>query len=175
MPARKTQVNKVTNANLYVNGGNYLGRADEITLPDVKQLMTEHKGLGMFGKTELPNGIDKLEAKIKWNSFYQEVLDQLSDPRKAVLLQARGNLETHSGLGLENEVPFIVEMGGRVSANNLGAFKQNEATMPEHTMSVTYLKLTIDGREQLEIDVMENVYKVNGVDILATYRRNVGA
>jgi phage tail tube protein FII len=27
----------------------------------------------------------------------------------------------------------------------------------------------------MEIDVLENIYKVDGVDILATYRRNVGA
>jgi P2 family phage contractile tail tube protein len=171
----KLKVNKLVQANVYVDGQNFMGRADEITLPALKETMIEHKGLGMHGKLKLPNGLEEMEAKFKWNSFYPEVHRAIGDPRRAVLLQVRGNLETHSGLGVENEVAVVAEIGGRIQETAFGSLKQGDPAMPEMTMVVTYYKLTVDGEELLEIDVLENIRKHNGVDILATMRRNIGA
>ncbi|MZQ57783.1 phage major tail tube protein, partial [Escherichia coli] len=46
----KIEVNRITNANIYINGNNLLGRAEEIKLPDISMIMQEHKALGMVGK-----------------------------------------------------------------------------------------------------------------------------
>ncbi|STJ83855.1 phage major tail tube protein [Escherichia coli] len=67
----KIEINRITNANIYLDGTNLLGRAEEVKLPDVSMIMQEHKALGMVGKVELPAGFDKLEGEIKWNSFYR--------------------------------------------------------------------------------------------------------
>lgn len=48
--AGKIQINRITNANIYLDGNNLLGRATEIKLPDVSLIMQEHKALGMVGK-----------------------------------------------------------------------------------------------------------------------------
>ena len=45
--AGKIQINRITNANIYLDGNNLLGRATEIKLPDVSLIMQEHKALGM--------------------------------------------------------------------------------------------------------------------------------
>ena len=42
-------------------------------------------------------------------------------------------------------------------------------------MSVTYAKLIVDGVEIFEIDVLENIYKVNVVDMLSQFKKNTGA
>ena len=52
--AGKIEINRITNANIYVNGNSLLGRAEEIKLPDVSAIMQEHKALGMVGKIEPP-------------------------------------------------------------------------------------------------------------------------
>lgn len=75
--AGKIQINRITNANIYLDGNNLLGRASEIKLPDISMIMQEHKALGMVGKIELPAGFDKLEGEIKWNSFYHDVMRNL--------------------------------------------------------------------------------------------------
>ena len=62
----KIEINKLTNANVYMNGINLLGRAEEVQLPQIKHKMAEHKALGMIGSAEFFAGIDKLECKIKW-------------------------------------------------------------------------------------------------------------
>ena len=61
----KIKINRLTNANIYMDGNNLLGRAEEIQLPQIKHKMAEHKALGMVGSAEFFAGIDKLECKIK--------------------------------------------------------------------------------------------------------------
>lgn len=171
----KIEIQKLTNMNVYIDGANFLGRAGELTLPNIKDVMAEHKGLGMFGKTQVPSGIDTMEATIKWVAPSKEAMRAFADPRVAPTLQFRGSLETHNGGGLASEVPVVIDLVGRRMERNLGSAKKNEAVEPETKLTLTYFKLTVDGEEIEEIDVLENIYKVDGVDILATYRRNIGA
>ena len=56
----------------------------------------------------------------------------------------------------------------------MGNFKQHDNVEAESNLSVTYCKLVINGVEISEIDVLANIYKVNGVDMLANYRANLG-
>jgi len=170
----KIQVNRVTNANVYMDGNNLLGRAEEITLPQVKHTMSEHKALGMVGKAEFFSGIDKLECKIKWNSYYPDVMKKAADPFKAVQLQARASLETYTGQGLTRQVPVVVYLSGTFKEFPMGALKQHDNVELETTMNVLYAKLVVDGQEIVEIDILSNIYKVDGQDILANYRRNIG-
>ena len=71
-------VSRITNANIYMDGASLLGRAEEVELAFPKAKMVDHKGLGMFGTGEFPAGIDKLEAKLKWISVYEEVMANMS-------------------------------------------------------------------------------------------------
>ena len=36
-------------------------------------------------------------------------------------------------------------------------------------------KLVVDGVPLFEIDVLENIYKVGGIDMLSKYKKNIGA
>lgn len=42
-------------------------------------------------------------------------------------------------------------------------------------MSVTYAKLIVDKIDIFEIDVLENIYKVGGIDMLSAFKKNTGA
>ena len=59
----KIEINKLTNANVYLNGTNLLGRAEEVELPQIKHKMAEHKALGMIGSAEFFSGMIKWSAK----------------------------------------------------------------------------------------------------------------
>ena len=48
------QLNRVTNANLYLNGNSLLGSAEEVQLPDITALESEHKAVGMVASIMLP-------------------------------------------------------------------------------------------------------------------------
>ena len=112
----KIEINKLTNANIYMNGTNLLGRAEEVQLPQIKHKMAEHKALGMVGSAEFFAGIDKLECKIKWNALYPNVLRTCANPFLATMIQVRASLETYNGAGRINEVP--------ATAFLIGTFKE---------------------------------------------------
>lgn len=171
----KIQINRLTNANIYMDGNNLLGRAEEIQLPQIKHKMADHKALGMIGSAEFFAGIDKMESKIKWNALYPEVLKKAANPFIAVQIQARASLETYNSMGKIAEVPAIAYLSGTFKEFPLGNLKAGDNAEYETTMSVNYAKLIVDGEEIFEIDILGNIYKVDGVDILTTYRANIGA
>lgn len=171
----KIQVNRIINANIYMDGTNLIGRAEEVKLPDVQAVMQEHKALGMIGKIELPSGFDKLEGEIKWNSLYEEAARAMANPFKAVQLQCRSSIETYSSGGRIEEVPLVTFLTVMFKKNPLGTFKQQENADFSSAFAATYIKQVIKGKDVLELDYMANIYKVGGQDLMATYRSNVGA
>lgn len=171
----KIEINKLTNANVYMNGVNLLGRAEEVQLPQIKHKMAEHKALGMVGSAEFFAGIDKLECKIKWNALYPNVMRMCANPFLATMIQVRANLETYNGTGRIKEVSATAFLIGTFKEFPLGNIKPHENAEYETTMSVTYAKLIVDGLDVFEIDVLENIYKVNMIDMLSTFKKNTGA
>jgi len=167
-------VNRMTNANVYVDGQSQLGKAEEINLPDITFMMSEHKALGMIGKFELFSGVDKMEATIKWNAFYTDVMKKFSDPRKALKLQVRSSLETYNSEGILAEVPCVAYLTGYPKNFPAGNFKQHDNVETTSKMTITSYKLEIDGNPVIEIDSMANIYSVDGVDIFKNYRSNIG-
>lgn len=171
----KIEINKLTNANVYLNGVNLLGRAEEVQLPQIKHKMAEHKALGMVGSAEFFAGIDKMECKIKWNALYPAVLTQCSNPFNAAMIQVRASLETYNGTGRISEVPATAFIIGTFKEFPLGNIKPQENAEYETTMAVTYAKLIVDKMEVFEIDVLQNIYKVGMVDVLTKFKKNIGA
>lgn len=172
--ADKIKINRLTNANVYADGKSMLGKAEEVSLPDIKHMMAEHKALGMVGKTEFWSGIDKMEAKIKWNSFYADAMKKFADPTKAIQLQIRGNLEVYTSGGRSEQQPVVCFL--TVTSKNfpLGNYKQHDNVELETNLNVIYARLEVNRESIMEVDVLSNIYKVDGVDILAEYRANIG-
>ncbi|MGO1000834.1 phage major tail tube protein [Lysobacter sp. CA196] len=170
----KIQINRITNANLYVNGNSLLGRAEEVKLPDISALMQEHKGLGMIGKVELPSGFDKLEGEVKWNSFYEDVGRTVANPFKAAQLQIRSNVESYNSQGRLEQSALVTFLTVMFKKLPLGTFKQHENAEFSSAFTATYVKQVINGREVLELDYFANIFRVAGVDQLAEYRANIG-
>lgn len=168
------KVNRLTNANVYLNGKSLLGRAEEVNLPDIKHMLSEHKALGMVGKVELWSGVDKLEAKIKWNSFYADVHKQFADPFKALNLQLRSSLEVYTAQGRTEQQPVVVFLTGQSKNFPTGNFKQHDNVELESNLTVTYVKVVVNGENIIEFDVLSNIFKVAGQDVMATYRQNLG-
>lgn len=170
----RVDIKRLTNANVYVDGNSLLGKVEECKLPDVVATVTEHKALGMVGKVELPSGFDKMEATFKWNSLYSDVLVKVANPFRAVEVQVRGSIETYGNGGRTAQAPYVAYLTGTFKKMPLGGFKQGDNVEAETAMNVTYCKLEIDSEEIVEFDVLANIYKAGGVDLLETYKQNIG-
>lgn len=170
----KIQLNRVTNANIYVDGNCLLGKAEEIKLPDITAMMSEHKALGMVGKIELPSGFEKMEGEIKWNSFYRDVWLKMNNAYSMVQLQVRSSVETYGAMGRMQQQPLVTFLSVMFKKNPMGTFKQNDNAEFSSSFACYYIKQQLAGEDMLELDVLANIYKVGGVDQLDIYRNNIG-
>lgn len=167
-------INKVTNANIYVDGANYLGKADEVNLPAPKGKQAAHSPLGIMGELEYNSGFEKMEAKIKWNSYYPEVIKKFSNVFQSVKLQVRFSIEQYEDGSRTGQVPGIAYITARANDIPGGNFKSKDNVELESNLSVTYYKLEINGEEMVEFDAEANIYVVGGIDLFATLRSHLG-
>jgi len=168
-------VGRLTNANIYVNGASYLGRAEEITLPAIKAKFSDHKGLGMIMEIEFPNGFEKMTGKVKWASLYPDIVSQVASPFNAVQMQVRANMDIYDASGQRQQTPVVCFLTVRFK-DSLSAItlKQNEPSEQESDFSATYYRLEVDGESLIEIDALSQLFFVNDNDELAVYRANLG-
>jgi P2 family phage contractile tail tube protein len=169
------KVNRITNANIYLDGGSQLGRTEEIKLPDVAMKMVEHKALGMVGSIELPAGIEKMTGEIKWSSFYREVMAKVADPYSFLALQVRANVESYNSQGRLEQVPLVAFLTVAFTKFPLGTFKQQDNAEFTSPYSCYYIRVVMDGVDIVEFDALSNIHKANGNDLLAAYKANTGA
>jgi len=171
--ANLIDVDRITNANIYMDGTSLLGRAEEVELAFPKAKMVDHKGLGMFGTAEFPAGIDKLEAKVKWISVYEQVMLGISI-FQSPQFQVRASKEKYTSQGRTSEIPFIGLMTAQFKDGGPLNFKQHEQVDFPTTLVVYHCEYYVAGVQYLLYDVMSNLYIVNGVDQLAQFRANIG-
>lgn len=167
-------LNFISNANVYIDGNNLMGRAEEVALPLLKSKSVEHKALGMAGGVKLWAGFDTLEAMIKWNSLYTEALAFVLDHFAAHQFQVMGSLDQYLSQGRVAQLPVIYLMTGRFEDSGTLVFRQQEAAEQATKIVVTHSELYVGGRQQHLYDVFANIYTVNGVDQLARFRQNLG-
>ena len=166
-------VDRITNANIYIDGVGMLGRAEEVEVVWPKAKMADHKGLGMAGTAEFPAGIDKLEAKLKWISLYPEVLSAMSI-FASHQLQVRASKETYTSQGRTLELPVVLLMTAQFKDGGPLHFKHHEQVDFPTALVVYHCEYYVGGAQYLLYDVLSNLYVVNNVDQLANFRANLG-
>ena len=168
-------ISKLTNGNVYLDGTNsLLGKCSECTLPELVAVTEDHMALGMFGKLDTVTGLDKMTGKMKWNGYYPEAIGLGADPFASRKLQIRCSVETYNQGGLVAEKPLIVQVTCSFRGTPLGALVAQGNTEFEQNYTATYIRVELDGAELVEIDVHNNVWRVNGKDVRAQYRANLG-
>lgn len=169
------KTNKVSNCAVYIDGESFLGQAEEITCPDVAPKFIDHKGLGLIGEIELATtAIQKMSSKIKWNGVSASAMKKLHNPFQAVRLQVRANIDEYVGQSRVGQIPCVIRMTAAPKKAGGMVFKPNDNVEREDELNVTMYSLEIDEQEIVYVDVLANIWRVNGVDILSTFRDNLG-
>lgn len=165
-------IEKILNANIYLDDVNFVGRAMEVDIVKVTIKTTDHETLGMVGPLELFQGIEKLEARIKWHAYNRDMLQKMN-PMKAVKLTARVAQQEYQESSVVATKQVRAFMVGRVKGLSPDTTKAGEGAM-ETTFAIDSYKLTVDGVDVCEIDIPNYIYRVNGEDIYADVREALG-
>lgn len=169
------QIRKIFNTNVYLDGTNsLLGRSKEVTLPEIVAKTIEHMGLGMFASVKLVSGLESLGMKLKWDGFYADRVLAGSNPFAAHKLQFRGDCEVHDANGIVAHEPVIALATVKWAKSPMGVFSPQTSPEFEDELNCHYFKLTHAGRELVEIDVFNQIWRSDGKDIIGEYRKNLG-
>lgn len=156
----------------FVDGVNYMGEVPEVTLPTLSRKTDEYRAGGMNGPIAQDFGSEKMEAEIKGAGWMKHLASKWgAGTHDAVMIRFAGALQSDDS---ETVTPVEVVMRGRLTEIDPGAAKAGEATERTYKYSLSYYKEVVDGVVQMEVDVVNMVEIVDGVDNLAATRAALG-
>lgn len=161
----------LSNTNLHVDGVSFSGDVPSLTLPKLTVKTETYRGGGMGGEVEIDMGLEKLESAFTTIGVRRESMKWfgLSD-RTACNAVFRGSFK-----GLKGAVSaVVVTLRGGIKEIDPGDWKPGDKAEMKHSMSLVYYKLEIDGRVIYEIDMVNMVRVIDGVDQLAAERTALG-
>lgn len=160
------------NMALFVDGRGYAGDVEEVTPPPLTIKTAEMHNGGMDAPLDIDVGMEKLETSFTLTKYDADVLGLwgLSNGN-GVALTLRGSLKNEMD---STEKPAVINVRGRINKIDEGTWKPGEIAKLKITMSCAYYKRSIDGAVIHEIDIINMVRIVNGVDQLAQTRKNLG-
>lgn len=156
---------------LFINGV-WVAENVAMTLPKLTRLFEEYRGGGMNRPVMIDMGGEALEAEWTCGGFVREVLRQYGAPTV-------GGVALRFAASLQNDdtgeiTAFEVVMRGRHQEIDMGESKPGEDTEMKVKTAISYLKITWNGRTEVEIDVLGMVERIGGVDQMAGHRAALG-
>ncbi len=79
-----------------------------------------------------------------------------------------------SATGTLKSVPAKVVVRGLPKSTDLGKLEMGATTDTKNTIEVTYIKVTIDGSDVLEVDKYNYICTIDGTDYLSDVRTALG-
>jgi len=162
---------KINDANCYLDGNKMIGVAASIDLSEVNMKTSTVSGMGINGELDSPTiGVfESIEQEVQFNTLYSSFADMLS-PLSTVNLTFRAAQQVYDKTGgYAFKGLRVVEMG-RVKKFKPGKIEKGESMEATVTIELTYILIENDGVKLVEIDKLNGVFVVNGVDMLAEIR-----
>lgn len=166
---------KVNAYNVYLDGNKLVGISDEVTLPDFEALTETLSGAGILGEIDEPllGHFKASEMEIPFRTL-NEYMFRLASMSKALNLTLRASTQTiDTGNINTGAMPSRIVIKGKNKAITGGKLKQGEGTGSSIKVEITYILIEVDGVKMFELDKLNFVYKVKGVDLLAAIRKQV--
>lgn len=165
---------RLINFRVYL-GGNTLAGEATIDLPALEPMTDTVSGAGIAGEVDSPllGHFQSMTSSITWRTITRDAL-KLAAP-KAHELEARGSQQVYNaGTGEYSTTPVRVAMRAVPKNVSLGTFEVGSTTDTETEFEINYLKVDVGGVTRVEIDKFNYKCVIDGVDYLASVRRDLG-
>lgn len=164
--------NSLKNFNAYNDGVNFMGIIEELKLPKLSRKFEEFRGGGMDGPVSLDMGQEKLEIEQVCSGFVLDSYKAYGATKAASVMTRFAGAYQREDTGEVQAVEIVTR--GRIQEIDPGDAKVGDKGKTTIKMALTYYKLTVGGEEIIEIDLLNFVFKVNGVDMLESQRKAIG-
>lgn len=162
----------VNRFSLYKKSDKLIGITSEVELPSVTQITDEMEGAGTGGKMEVViiGLTENMEMKIPFMSLSKDMFS-MANPNDSSDLTLRGAIQgMDPATGKVVYISMAIYARGTVKEIVPGKAKAGAKMESSITLTLNYYKITLDGEIAIEIDKLNGVYVVNGVDVLKEVR-----
>lgn len=158
--------------NVYIDGVGFIGEAKEVTLPKLAMKAEAWRSGGMPGEVDIDLGVEKLELETTFGGPVDDIYKSFGDPViNSRLVRFVGSYQADDTGEVE---AWEIVMRGRWSEIDPGSAKAGDDSEFKPKASLTYYKLIQSGEELVEIDMINLIYKVGGVDRYEAHRSALG-
>lgn len=167
-------VSKISRAALYIDGLGYLDTVKELPVPGPTFSVDEWSSLASIGKVSLQNMFDAMSMEIAWQNLDGDSRKTLSNPFAMRDLQVRYNRQSLGNSVLMQQIGGVYFMRGKFRGVPTAELTAGADMESSSTFDIFYIRHEEAGQAIYEYDPIAYIFKVNGVDMLATERANLG-
>ena len=165
---------KVINFAVYYEGRDMLGNADG-DLPKLEAMTEEVKGTGVAGAFDSVTlgHFGSTTLTLNWRNVTSDFVKLAAHKAHDLeLYAAHQDYDGGSGVYIERSVVVFVRVIPKTS--DIGKLAVAAMSDTSQEFEVLYMKLEIDGKERIELDKLNYIFKIDGVDYLAGVRAALG-
>lgn len=162
---------KINMFNVYRDGNTLAGVSGEVTLPDFEAVSETISGPGILGEVDDPTigHFGSQEMEIPFRTLIEGIFDMMN-PGSEVNLTLRGSIQITTAGGGVDYVGMRVIVRGKCKSFTGGTVKQGAAMSSALKFELTYIRIDLDSKPMVELDKMNGIFKLRGVDIMAKAR-----
>lgn len=152
----------------FANGTSFAGRGDIIKHPITSFGTEEVRGGGLGGTMDVLNGeLEKMPFEFSIQGYDAVLSAQMGLPDAS--FTARGNISTPEG-----DKALVLVTRGLFKTTEMADFQAGQTGMTKVLGTASYYRAVLDGRELWELDVINSIAVIDGVDRFAQQRANLG-
>mgnify|MGYP002510799260 CR=1 FL=1 len=164
---------KVNNFNVYDGKTKLIGVSAEITLPSFEPLTDTLNVAGMAGEieSEVIGSFGSMKMEIPFENLYGDFFAFAASTNPIVI---RGAMEVfNTQTQVKDTEVIVITVKGRTLSINSGKFKKGGKGQPSITKELTYIKIVLNNKTQVELDKMNSIFILGGVDLFAKIRSQI--
>ena len=165
---------KLKHLNLFMDGGNWIGVAEDYTPAKLSQKFEAYRGGGMIGAANIHMGLDDsaLDTSFTFGGVEADLVKRMGLAKiDGVALRFAGSFQRDD---TGEVVPVEIVQRGRFKELDRGTLKSGDNSQSKISMVNTYYKETMNGVDLCEIDLINMIWIVDGVDLMAEHRKAIG-
>lgn len=164
----------VKNFLVYENAVEFLGMA-EVKLPEVAFASEDTKGAGLNGviNAVYSGNVEAMSIDLTFRTVTDDVL-KLAGPQNHQLDLRASQQRYNKASGLNEETPVKYVIMGVTNKFDPGKLAPSSSADASVSLSLTYFACYIDGEKKMEIDILNYICFINGVDYCEKTRKALG-
>jgi P2 family phage contractile tail tube protein len=162
---------KVVNYNVYNGANKLVGVAAEITMPNLEAMSETISGAGLAGEFEspTPGHFGSIAIEIPFRTLMDQSFKLMVPGAQTLYLRA-AQQSYDIAAGKINQRGLKITLKVIPKGINLGTMGVGKPTDTTNSLEVLYIKVEENSETLLELDKLNFIFKVNGIDVLEKIR-----